>query len=146
MFVTTYCGIKSFRFLSDWSWRTRSEFLPQTNYWLERCGFYRTKSWRTQSDFHTDFLAYDKKNRSMCAGICLYICIRMATRFLSCDAPDRLRYDPTGNCRGSCHLTEIGTLAIRPLIKTSHYTILSLRRPAMPTPPTTPTSARYRVV
>ena len=33
------------------------------------------------------------------------------TRFLSCDASDRIRYETTGNRRGFRHLTEIGTLA-----------------------------------
>ena len=38
------------------------------------------------------------------------------TLFLSCDASDRLRYEMTRNCRVSCHLTEIGTLAIKDTI------------------------------
>ena len=37
------------------------------------------------------------------------------TRFLSCDESDRMRYATTGNRIGSCHLTEIGTLATDPL-------------------------------
>ena len=35
------------------------------------------------------------------------------TRFSSYEASDRLRYETMRNRRGSCHLTEIGTLAIQ---------------------------------
>ena len=34
---------------------------------------------------------------------------------LACNASNQLRNDMTRNRRGSCHLTEIGTLAIQPL-------------------------------
>ena len=37
------------------------------------------------------------------------------TRFLPYDAWDRIRYETTGKYTGSCHLTEIGTLAINPI-------------------------------
>ena len=37
------------------------------------------------------------------------------TRFLSCDASVQIQYETSGSHRGSCHLTEIGTLAIHPL-------------------------------
>ena len=36
-----------------------------------------------------------------------------STRFLWSDASDRIRYEMTGNRRGSCHLTEIGTLVVQ---------------------------------
>ena len=38
-------------------------------------------------------------------------------RFLPIDAPDRIENETTGNGRGSCHLPEIGTLAIH------HFTL-----------------------
>ena len=37
------------------------------------------------------------------------------TRFLSSDGSDRIRYETTGYCRGSWHMTEIGVLVIHHL-------------------------------
>ena len=46
------------------------------------------------------------------------------TRFLSCDASDRLRYEATRNRRGSRHLTDIGTFAIKPLIVNNKFIVI----------------------